>query len=137
MNHQHEPVFLYIEDDSNSRIVIDILIKRILGYQHLSIFEDSRNFEGRIAQCNPKPNVIFLDIQVSPYDGYQMLEILRKHPDYSSATIIAMTANVMSHDVERLKKVGFSGLIGKPIDRQIFPQLIARILAGDSVWYVP
>jgi CheY-like chemotaxis protein len=51
--------------------------------------------------------------------------------------VIAMTANVMSHDVEHLKKAGFSGLIGKPILKEVFPQLVKNILNGEAVWYVP
>ena len=53
------------------------------------------------------------------------------------AVIVAMTANVMSYDIEQLQQAGFDGLIGKPVVRRIFPQLVERLLAGESVWYVP
>jgi hypothetical protein len=43
----------------------------------------------------------------------------------------------MSHDIEQLREAGFSGLIGKPILKEIFPELVEKLLAGESVWYVP
>jgi two-component system, sensor histidine kinase len=130
------PIFLYVEDDYRSRIVLQVLIERVMGYR-LILFEDSEDFEAKISKLEPKPNIIFLDIQIGPIDGYAMLSILRKHPDYQNVTIIAMTANVMSHDVEKLKAAGFTGLIGKPVVKEIFEQLMEGIFAGEAIWYVP
>jgi hypothetical protein len=31
---------------------------------------------------------------------------------------------------------GFDGFLAKPIDESKFPSLIARILAGESIWFV-
>lgn len=63
--------------------------------------------------------------------------MIRADENYKDTTVIAMTANVMSHDVDKLKKAGFNGLIGKPILKENFPQHIERLLAGEPVWYVP
>ena len=131
------PVFLYVEDDMFSREVISLMIQDVLGYDQLTIFEDSENFKKRVCELSPQPNIIFLDIQIQPNDGYAMLNMLREEPRFADTTVIAMTANVMSHDVEKLRAVGFSGLIGKPLVKDVFPQLIDRILTGESVWYVP
>lgn len=132
-----EPVFLYVEDDPKSCTVVKVLIQRVMGFQQLTIFEDSHDFLKRVHELDPQPTVFFLDIQIAPHDGYDMLQMLRQDATFSNATIIAMTANVMSHDVDKLKQVGFSGLIGKPLDHALFPQLVLRILAKDDIWYVP
>jgi CheY-like chemotaxis protein len=133
----HKPVFLYVEDDFASRQVLKVLITRILGYEHLVIFENSADFMTRLRGLERKPTIAFLDIQMRPHNGFELLNMLRQDPDYAHMTVIAMTANVMSSDVEQLKASGFDGLIGKPIDNDIFPQLVTRILAGESVWYLP
>lgn len=83
-----------------------------------------------------RPDIIFLDIQVRPLTGYEMLQLLREKPDFAALPIIALTANVMSNDVEHMKRVGFSGLIAKPIANRIFPLLFKKILAGEPVWYI-
>jgi CheY-like chemotaxis protein len=132
-----QPVFLYVEDDPASRQIIEVLITKVMRYEHLTIFENSKDFMTCLSMLDPLPNCIFLDIQMRPYDGYQVLEMLRSDPRFADTTIVAMTANVMSHDVEKLKQVGFNGLIGKPIVKEVFSQLVSRIVAGEPVWYVP
>ncbi|MCU0481259.1 MAG: response regulator [Anaerolineae bacterium] len=131
------PVFLYVEDDFSSRQVVKILITRVMKHEHLHIFENSADFMTRVHELAPKPTIIFLDIQMRPHDGYEVLSMLRQDFDFAQITVIAMTANVMSHDVEQLRAAGFNGLIGKPIDNTIFPQLVSRILAGEAIWYLP
>lgn len=127
---------LYVEDDCNSRKVMSLLIERVMKLP-LTIFDNSANIMENINQLESLPKLVFLDIQMQPHDGYEVLRMLRADERFQDTTIIAMTANVMSHDVERLKKAGFSGLIGKPIMKDVFPQLMERILVGESVWYVP
>jgi CheY-like chemotaxis protein len=131
------PVFLYVEDDMFSREVISLLIQDVLGYNQLTIFDSSENFKDRVCKLLPQPDIIFLDIQIRPHDGYAMLKMLSDEPRFANTIVIAMTANVMSHDVEKLRSVGFNGLIGKPLIKEIFPQLIEKILMGESVWYIP
>lgn len=132
-----EPVFLYVEDDLMSRKVMQTLITRVMNFQNLIVFEDSTDFIDRVRELGVIPDVIFLDVQIRPHNGYEMLDMLRSDPDYRHTTIIAMTANVMSHDVEKLQQAGFSGLIGKPIMKDVFPQLVEKILLGQSIWFVP
>ena len=131
-----EPVILYVEDDMNSRKVMSLLLQRVMKLS-VTIFENSANFIENVNQLPTLPNVVFLDIQMQPFDGYQVLTMLREDGRFNDTIIIAMTANVMSHDVEQLKKAGFNGLIGKPIMKDVFPHLVERILARESVWYVP
>jgi CheY-like chemotaxis protein len=133
----NQPSFLYVEDDKMSRKVMETLITRVLDFENLVIFEDSSDFMQRMQALECIPEVIFLDVQIHPHDGYEMLQMLRDDPTYQDSIIIAMTANVMSHDVEKLKVAGFSGLIGKPIMKDVFPSLVEKILSGESVWFVP
>lgn len=135
------PVFVYVEDEILSRQIVKILLTRVMNFSHLIVFEDSADILSKLATLDPQPNVFFLDIhldiQMKPYDGFEVLQMLRSTPNFANATIIAMTANVMSHDVESLKQRGFNGLIGKPLVKEVFPQLLEKILDGQSVWFVP
>lgn len=130
------PVFLYVEDDALSRQVMKIFLTRGLGYENIFIFENSSDFEERLKALPTKPNIVFLDINVHPFDGFEMLTVLRNHPDYESAMVIALTASVMNEEVSRLKQSGFNGAIAKPINQTLFPSLLERLLNGESVWYI-
>ena len=129
------PTFLYVEDDTLSREIMQLLME-VLGYTDISILAENDNFMDRVQALPHVPDVAFLDIQMRPHDGYEMLQMLRDDPSYKGCTVIAMTASVMATDVDALRKAGFDGLIGKPIMRNVFPKLVQQILAGESVWYV-
>ncbi len=126
---------LYVDDDALSREVMHVLASKVIGAD-ITLLDDNTNFMDKVRELPAVPDVIFLDIQMRPYDGYEMLKMLRSDSTYKEATIIAMTASVMATDVQALRAAGFNGLIGKPILRQVFPGLLKQILTGEPVWFV-
>lgn len=132
-----QPAFLYVEDDAFSREVLEMILTRVMGYTTLTLFEDSKDFMERLKALPEIPRVIFLDIQVQPNNGYEMLKMIRSDPDYQDSKVIAVTANIMPSDVTHLQQVGFDGLIGKPLVHRMFPDLLHKILDGEAIWYIP
>jgi CheY-like chemotaxis protein len=131
-----KPVFLYVENDELSREVMQALLTRGLGYQDVKMFETSANFEAHLASLNPKPDVIFLDIHMEPIDGFEMLHLIHKNPDYTDTPVVALTASVMNEEVRKLRDCGFDGVIAKPLNYDTFPRALERILNGEQVWNV-
>ena len=132
-----QPAFLYVEDDIFSRQVLEMILTRIMGYSKLTLYEDSKDFMQRLRELPEKPGIIFLDIQVQPLTGYEMLKLIRSDPDYQGCKVVAVTANIMPSDVSHLQQVGFDSLIGKPLVHKVFPELVRKILAGEQIWYIP
>jgi CheY-like chemotaxis protein len=130
-----KPSFLYVEDDRFSQEIMARLLKN-LGYSEPTIFKDSSDFLQRVKTLPSVPDIVFLDIQIGPLGGHEVLKLLRSDKAYQETKIIAMTASVMSSEVQDLRSAGFDGLIGKPILKKIFPELLEKILGGESVWYV-
>ena len=128
------PSFVYLDDDTASRNIMELLLTRKLGYTQVNTFEDSEDFLANIAGLAYTPQVIFVDIHMQPYNGFQVLDGLRKTKSYANTRIIALTASVMNEEVEMLRNAGFDGVIGKPIDATTFPDLLNRILRGEQVW---
>lgn len=128
------PAFLYIEDDTLSREIMELMMQAL--DHSLVTFEDSRDFLNRMRELSPSPNIIFLDIHVQPHDGFEMLRLLRAHPTHTKARVIALTASVMNEEIARLRDSGFNGAIGKPLDFDQFPMLLEKIIRGDDVWHI-
>jgi CheY-like chemotaxis protein len=127
---------LYVEDDVGSRKVMRLLVSALPETVETIIFDDSTNFLERVAALDPIPDVFLLDIHVSPYNGFGMLAMLRKHPDYAEKMVIALTASVMNEEINQLKEAGFDGILAKPLNFHTFPDTLTRILAGEHVWTV-
>lgn len=131
-----EYTFLYVEDDPMSRQALSLVLTRVLKAKEVTIFEDSTNFMERVNALETQPDIIFLDIHVPPYNGFEMLKMLRAKPEFEKTPIIALTASVMNEEVTLLRSSGFSGAIGKPVNVANFPKLIQRVLNGETIWHI-
>jgi CheY-like chemotaxis protein len=127
---------LCVEDDPSNRLVMKLLVEKTLNAKSYAIFEDSVDFISRLRDLPARPDIILLDIHVSPFNGFQMLKMIREDSVYGDTKVVALTASVMNEEVEKLRKSGFDGAIGKPITLSAFPIVIERILNGESIWQV-
>jgi CheY-like chemotaxis protein len=131
-----KPAILYVEDDPSSRKVMEIILKFRMNLSHITMFEESSNFQERVQEITPQPDVIFLDIHMKPIGGFEMLKILRKLEGFKGVPIIALTASVMSEEVAMMRTAGFDGCFGKPLDVEIFESSLGSILSGNQVWEI-
>lgn len=79
-------------------------------------------------------DLILLDIHLPEEDGYEVLCRLRQEERFVRTRIVAVTADVSSVNLHRAKSAGFDGFLAKPINVDLFPDQIRRILEGESVW---
>jgi CheY-like chemotaxis protein len=131
-----EPVFLYIEDDRLSRTVVDVLLKRTMGFKHVYVMSDSEWALQNPELLVPTPTIVFLDIHMKVIDGYEVFKSLRGLASYRDAKIVALTASFMRDEVKRLKEVGFDSGIAKPINADTFPNLVKRLLDNEEIWHI-
>jgi CheY-like chemotaxis protein len=131
-----EHYYLYVEDDPMSREVMRIIMEKGVGSSNLILFEDSNLFMERMNVLSHIPTVILLDIHIQPYDGFQMLTMIRQSEKFAQSKVVALTASVMNEEVEQLRTAGFDGAIAKPLSIQTFPDLLRRIINGESVWHI-
>jgi CheY-like chemotaxis protein len=78
------------------------------------------------------PELVLMDIQLPGKDGFTLLREIRASP-HAGVRVLALTAHAMSGDRERALQAGFDGYITKPIDIRVFPALVGRALAGETV----
>jgi two-component system sensor histidine kinase TorS len=135
MNGQ-QPVLVYVEDDEASIIVMKAIVERVMKLQTLHVLRNSADFMHQVKQLGVRPDIFLFDIQMDPYDGFDLLSMLRNDPQFGSSKVVALTASVMSEEVARLKQSGFDGAIAKPLNIEVFPDLIAKIVNGEHVWYI-
>lgn len=130
------PAVLYIEDDPGSREIMELLLAGEMGLDNVTILNDSTDFLSKLQTLRPQPDIILLDIHVPPYDGFEMLTMLRGIEAFKDTPVIALTASVMNDEVARLKTTGFNSVISKPINQDKFPDILNRVLNGESIWRV-
>jgi CheY-like chemotaxis protein len=62
-----------------------------------------------------RPDVVMLDIRMSPIDGTQCLEAIRAVPEYSRIPAIALTAFAREAEKQAFLAAGFQAVVTKPI----------------------
>ncbi len=131
-----QTAFLYVEDDPFSCDALSVVLKRVMGFTNVFILPDSDDFIARVQALPSKPDVFLLDIHMAPHDGFEMLKMLRGEPVYAKSPVVALTASVMNEEVDLLRSSGFDGAIGKPIDIDLLPSIITKIVKGEGVWHI-
>ncbi len=82
----------------------------------------------------PQLDLILLDIHLPEEDGYEVLTRLREDERFRDTRIVAVTADITTANLTRAQSAGFDGFLAKPINVDLFPDQIRRILQGESVW---
>ena len=124
MSQQHA---LVIDDNAqNRKVLVQLLSKQGIVCTEVP---DPRKLSNNLPTFGTV-DVVFLDLEMPGLDGYDVKNLLREH--LGATPIIAYTVHVSEINV--VKKHGFDGFLGKPVDHARFPDQLARILNGQQVW---
>ncbi|MCO7201341.1 ATP-binding protein [Pseudoalteromonas sp. OANN1] len=74
-----------------------------------------------------KPDIFFVDIQMPKKDGLKVCLEVREQD--KTTPLVAVTANVMSGDLENYQQLGFDNCVAKPIDMKKLYEVINTIVS--------
>ncbi|MFN8527147.1 MAG: response regulator [Anaerolineae bacterium] len=91
----------------------------------------------KLLQGKPHIDLIILDLMLPMgVTGYGLFTAIREIPGFETKPILAVSASDPYSAMEKCREMGFSGYIAKPINEEAFPDQIARVMRGESVWDV-
>ncbi|MBY0453260.1 MAG: PAS domain S-box protein [Burkholderiaceae bacterium] len=119
-------VLLVEDNDMNQELALELLrsagMEVVLagdGQQALDILATDANFDG-----------VLMDCQMPVMDGYTATREIRKIAAFKDLPILAMTANAMAGDREKVLEAGMQAHIAKPLN-------VAEMFATIAQWIVP
>lgn len=62
------------------------------------------------------PTMLLLDIQMPEISGFEVIKIIRSNAAWKHLPVIAVTAQAMEGDEERIIEAGFDAYIAKPLN---------------------
>ncbi|WP_341206845.1 ATP-binding protein [uncultured Psychrosphaera sp.] len=77
-------------------------------------------------------DVILMDIQMPNMDGKEALLHIRESEKLKNLPVIALTANVLSHEVEEYYELGFNAHVAKPFEQKKLRKQILSVLESQS-----
>ncbi len=119
---------LIVEDSPDNMRLFETVL-RLKGHDVVELWSG----EGLLETIDRvDPDLVLMDIQLPGRDGFALLEEIRRSR-HARLRVVALTAHAMRGDRERALEAGFDGYITKPIDVRLFPEQVARALAGETV----
>ncbi len=117
---------LYVEDNhQNMR-----LVRKILNHAGYDMLEADTGMAALDLIEREHPDLILMDINLPDIDGLEVVARMRQNTDIPVVPVIALTANAMVGDREKMLAAGCDGYLPKPISRQDLLDLVQHYLGS-------
>ena len=121
-----DPLDILLVDDDE---LISMLIEEYLKETPHNVIKASNGRQAVEVYRARKPDLVFMDVLMPEMDGYaatrniREIEMGEQRPEIP---IIALSASVLTSDIERCLKVGFSDHISKPVQKQTILEKVSE-----------
>lgn len=115
---------LIVEDKANSRE----LLRTVLEQQGYDVTEARDGDEALSIVRQQAPDLVLMDLQIPSRNGFDVLQEIRKDASLANLPVVAVTANAMPGDREKVLAAGFTGYIAKPVALAHLRSEVSRLL---------
>ncbi len=119
------PTVLVVEDNEDNLFTL----RQILARRHLEIVT-ATNGRQAIERCRrqPPPDLVIMDVQMPGMTGLQATGAIRALPGGGDIPIVALTAQAMRGDRERILAAGCNEYVAKPVQPNELISVVDRLL---------
>jgi CheY-like chemotaxis protein len=118
---------LVVDDDDSIRIVAEVALETVGGWEVLSVDNGRTALEVAASQ---QPDVVLLDVMMPGLDGMATLARLKDDPVTQAIPVVLVTAKIGVGEHDELGTLDVAGVITKPFD----PMTLARDVAALVGW---
>ncbi len=121
---------LIVEDSEAVAFLLDYMLQRE-GYA-VSRVADGRAAAEFISSEAP-PDIVLLDIMLPYLDGFELLDLIRAHPDWCHTPVIILSGRSQEIDAVRALNAGASDFVCKPFQaRELMARIKCRMEAANQ-----
>jgi signal transduction histidine kinase/ActR/RegA family two-component response regulator len=124
---------LAADDNETNRLILAALLEP--AGVALTFAADGR--EAVTAFCSAAFDLVLMDIQMPNMTGVEATRAIRAAEQRTRTPILALSANVMAHQVEDYLAAGMDGVVAKPIQAQVLFAAIEAALSEASSTEAP
>jgi CheY-like chemotaxis protein len=127
MDNAKNKTILIVEDEPQNRK----LFRDVLQYRGYTVLEAMDGREGIALARKHFPDLILMDIQMPVMDGISATRALKQNEITRHIRVVALTANAMPGDKEKILEAGCHDYISKPFRLHEFLEKIKEYLPED------
>lgn len=113
---------LIVEDNPDNVLTIQALIGEDF---EIVVAEDG--LDGVEMSLQQRPDLILMDIALPRMNGVDAMKKIKERAETKHIPIVVVTASALSQDKDYFMAQGFDGYLAKPIDEELFEQLLNTI----------
>jgi|APDOM4702015159_1054818.scaffolds.fasta_scaffold181588_2 CheY-like chemotaxis protein len=116
---------LVVEDEQDTAD----LLKCVLEREGFSVLHagDGRQASTLVDTIRP-PSLVLLDMVIPYVNGFELLGVIRRHPDWQGVPVIMLSADYYEPDIQRALREGATTYVVKQPGLQNLIQAIAHVL---------
>jgi CheY-like chemotaxis protein len=120
---------LLVDDDQDNLEILTVILSQTYHVLSYACAE-----EALTALEAAKPDLLLLDIGMTPVDGLQCLTAIRARPGYGSIPAIALTAYARDAERKAFLASGFQAVVTKPIldHQQLFVEITRSLTSASA-----
>jgi CheY-like chemotaxis protein len=120
-----KPTVLIVEDEQDTAELLTHLLARE-GFSVLHA-RDGRQARTMIDTMGP-PSLVLLDIVIPYVSGFELLRVIRRHPDWQLTPIIMLSADNYEPDIQQALREGATAYVTKQQGSAGLLQAVKRLL---------
>jgi len=82
---------------------------------------------------SPRPDIIFLDLNMPVKNGYQCLKEIRSTPELKDHIVVIFTTSSLREDIDLMYQLGANLYITKPDDFNKLKDVLRIVLSGEPL----
>ncbi len=123
------PAQILIIEDNETNLDLMVYLLKAYGYTPI-VARDGK--EGLQAATGKAPDLIICDLHIPKMDGYEVARQVKSHPALREIPLIAVTAQAMVGDRDKVLAAGFDGYLPKPIVPETFVRQVEAFLRPEQ-----
>jgi CheY-like chemotaxis protein len=136
---------LFIDDDEPTNFLNKLIVDEMRCAEHVQIVHSGREALDYLTQSGPyqnngnsypRPDLIFLDINMPGMDGWEFLDHYKKLPDNQKGNIVMvmLTTSLNPDDAKAAEQYAeIAGFENKPLQSEIIQKILSRYFPGAGV----
>jgi CheY-like chemotaxis protein len=125
---ESDGLILLVEDDPNQVLFIERAFDKVRIANPLHVVTNGEEAISYLwSRGNPAPSLILLDLKVPRVRGLEVLEWMRKQPDYRETPVVVVTSSIEPEHRRRADQLGVIAYLCKPVYPEGLRELVDTV----------
>ena len=120
---------LYVEDNPSNR---ELMTQLLSTQPSITLQTAADGLQGLALLKASPPDLAILDIDLPGMDGLSLCRRVRSDPVLARLPLMALTAQAMQGDLQRMQAAGFDAVVTKPLDVGLLLGELRRLLGART-----